>query len=123
MPFSTEGKPIRTVLRWQLLATVASTLTAGIWLGLHGALSALLGGLVNVTAGAVFGWLATHGRKRTVGEALAGLIRAEAVKVSLIVAQLWLVLANYEALVPGPFFGTFVLTVIFFSMAIFVRQR
>ena len=123
MPLSIEGKPIRTVLRWQLLATVASTLIAGIWLGLHGALSALLGGLVNFTAGAVFGWLATHSRKRTAGEALVGLIRAEAVKVSLIVAQLWLVLANYEALVPGPFFGTFVLTVIFFSMAILVRPR
>ena len=123
MPLSTEGKPIRIVLRWQLLATVASMLLAGGWVGVHGAISASLGGLINVVAGAVFGWLAAHSRRRTVGEALVGLIRAEAVKVALIVTQLWLVLANYDALVAGPFFGTFVLTVIFFSMAIFVRQR
>ena len=98
-------------------------LLAGFWLGLHAAVSAMLGGLVNFTAGAVSGILATHGGKRTAGEALLGLFRAEAVKVALIVAQLWLVLANYEQLVPGVFFGTFVLTVIFFSMAILVRDR
>ena len=123
MPLSIEGKPIRIVLRWQLLATVASMLIAGGWMGVHGAISAFLGGFINVTAGAVFGWFAAHSRRRTAGEALLGLIRAEAAKVILIVAQLWLVLANYDALVPGPFFGTFVLTVIFFSMAIFVRPR
>ena len=83
----------------------------------------MLGGLVNVTAGTVFGVLATHSRKRTAGEALLGAFRAEAVRVALIVVQLWLVLANYGQLVQGAFFGTFVLTVIFFSMAIFVRDR
>jgi len=92
-------------------------------MGRHGAVSALLGGLVNFLAGAVFGWVATHSRKRTPVEALRGLMRAEAVKVAIIVAGLWLVLMNYRALLPGPFFGTFVLTVIFFSMAIFVRER
>jgi ATP synthase protein I len=118
-----EGKPIRTVLKWQLYATAASMLIAGFWLGLHGAISALLGGLVNVAAGVVFGVVATHSRKRTVGEALIAMMRAEAGKVALIVVQLWLVLTYYKPLLPGPFFGTFVLTVIFFSMAIFVRTR
>ena len=118
-----EGKPIRTVLKWQLYATAASMLIAGFWWGLHGAISALLGGLVNVAAGATFGLVATHSRKRTVGEALIAMMRAEAGKVALIVVQLWLVLTYYKPLLPGPFFGTFVLTVIFFSMAIFVRER
>lgn len=98
-------------------------LLAGFWVGVHGAISALLGGLINFAAGVAFGWFASISPNRTAGEALLGLIRAEAVKVALIVAQLWLVLTNYEELVPGPFFGTFVLTVIFFSMAIFVRRR
>ena len=98
-------------------------LLAGFWLGLHAALSAMFGGLVNLTAGTVFGMVATHGRKRTAGEALMSAFRAEAIKVALIVTQLWLVLANYKQLVPLAFFGTFVLTVIFFSMAIFVRDR
>jgi ATP synthase protein I len=123
VPLLIEGKPIRTVLKWQLYATAASMLIAGMWLGSHGALSALAGGFINVAAGAVFGLVATHSRKRTVGEALAGAMRAEAGKVALIVIQLWLVLVYYKQLMLGPFFGTFVLTVIFFSMAIFVRER
>ena len=123
MPLFIEGKPLRTVLRWQVYATAASMLIAGLWFGRHGALSALLGGLINVTAGAVFGLVATRSRKRTVGEALIALMRAEAGKVALIVLQLWLVLVNYKQLVLAPFFGTFILTVIFFSMAFFVRDR
>ena len=118
-----EGRPLRTVLRWQLYATAASMLLAGIWMGPHGALSALLGGLINVTAGAVFGWVAARSRKRTPGEAMLALIRAEAAKGVLIVAQLWLVLVNYKQLVPGSFFSTFVMTVVIFSMAFFVRDR
>lgn len=98
-------------------------LIAAFWSGTHAALSALLGGLINVTAGVVFGLVATHSRKRTAGEALRALMRAEAGKVSLIVVQLWLVLVYYKALVLAPFFGTFFLTVIFFSMAIFIREH
>ena len=123
MPRLIEGKPVRTVLRWQLYATAGSMLTAGLWMGLHGALSAFLGGFINLSAGAVFGWVATRGRKSTPAEALVELFRAEAAKVALIVAQLWVVLVSYKQLVPAPFFGTFVLTVIFFSMAFFVRDR
>jgi ATP synthase protein I len=118
-----EGKPIRTVLRWQLYATAASMLLAALWVGLHGALSALAGGLINVAAGAVFGWIATHSRKRTAGEVLRALYRAEASKVGLIVVLLWLTLLHYKQIVLVAFFGTFILTVIFFSMAIVVRDR
>ncbi len=123
MPRLIEGKPVRTVLRWQLYATAASMLTAGLWMGLHGALSAFLGGFINLSAGAVFGWVATRSRKSTAAEAMLGVVRAEAAKVALIVAQLWAVLVSYSELVLAPFFGTFVLTVIFFSMAFFVRDR
>lgn len=118
-----EGKPVRTILRWQLYATAASMLIAAFWSGPHGALSALLGGLVNLTAGVVFGLVATHSRKRTAVEALRALMRAEAGKILLIVVGLWLVLTHYKALVLAPFFGTFFLTVIFFSMAIFIRDH
>lgn len=118
-----DGKPVRTVLMWQLYATAALVLIAGFWWGPHGALSALLGGLINLTAGTVFGLVATHSRKRTVGEAMTALMRAEAGKVALVVVQLWLVLAYYKQLMLAPFFGTFILTVIVFSMAIFVRER
>ena len=123
MALRIEGRPIRTVLKWQCYATAAIALIAGFLMGLPGALSALLGGLVNITAGAVFGVVATHSRKRTAGEALIAMMRAEAGKVALIVVQLWLVLTFVKPLMLAPFFGTFVLTVIFFSAAIFVRER
>lgn len=117
------GKPIRTVLRWQLYATVASALIAAFWRGSNGAYSALLGGLINVTAGAVYGWVAARGNNRTAGETLHALFRAEASKMILIVAQLWLVLAIYKEIVLAAFFGTFFLTVILFTMAFFARER
>ena len=54
---------------------------------------------------------------------MLALFRAEAAKVVMIVAQLWLVLTSYKQIMLAPFFGTFVLTVIFFSFAIAVRER
>lgn len=121
--FLVEGGPIRTVLRWQLYATAAMALTAAFAAGRHGALSALLGGVINVNASAIFGWVAKQSGKRTAGEILRALFRAEASKVALIVLQLWLVLTTYKQVVPAAFFGTFVLTVALFSMALFVRER
>lgn len=118
-----EGKPIRTVLRWQLCATVVSALIAASWHGPHGAYSALLGGFTNVVAGAAFGWVAARGNKRTAGEALHALFRAEASKVILIVLQLWLALTVYREIVLAAFFGTFFLTVILFTMAFFAPER
>jgi ATP synthase protein I len=117
------GKPIRTVLRWQLYATIVSALIAVYWQGSHAAYSALLGGFINIAAGAVFGWMVARGDSSTAGEALHVLFRAEASKVILIVAQLWLVLAAYREIVLAAFFGTFFLTVILFAMAFIARER
>ena len=117
------GKPIRTVLRWQLYATAVSALIAVYWQGSHAAYSALLGGLINITAGSVFGWMVARGDNKTAGETLHVLFRAEASKVILIVAQLWVVLATYRDIVPTAFFGTFFLTVILFTMAFIARER
>lgn len=118
-----RGKPIRTVLRWQLYATVVSALIAFYWQGSHGAYSALLGGFINITAGAVFGWIIAQGDKKTAGETLHALFRAEASKVILIVALLWLVLSSYRQIVLAAFFGTFFLTVVLFTMAFIARER
>lgn len=122
VPGLSRGKPIRTALRWQLAATAASITLAGLVWGRHGAFSALAGGLVNVTAGAVFGWIAVPRGRETPKGAMVALLRAEAVRIALIVAQLWIVLAAYERLLALPFFATFALTVILFSLALFVRD-
>jgi ATP synthase protein I len=118
-----EGKPFRTVLRWQVYATVVSALIAAIWDGVHGAYSALLGGAINMTAGALFAWIAARSNRRTAGESLRTLFRAEAAKVALIIVQMWLVLTQYKQIVHLAFFASFILTVIVFSMAAFVRDQ
>jgi len=121
-----KTKPIRTVLRWQVIATAAVAAVAGLLAGAHGAVSAMLGGLVNVAAGVVYGWLLGLGLGTKAvpdaGSTLGAMFRAEAGKILVIVGGLWLALSTYRDLVPAAFFTAFVITVIVFSMAFFVRD-
>jgi len=50
-------------------------------------------------------------------------LRAEAVKIVLIVALLWVVLSVYESVVIVAFIGTFTVTVIVFALALFVPEK
>lgn len=115
-------RPIRTVLRWQLMVTAALTFAGGILAGVDGALSAALGGAVSLCAGWVSAVVASKGEARSAGEILIGALRAEGVKLGLIVLLLWLVLAAYDEVVAPAFFGSFVATVLIFGMAFFVRD-
>ena len=124
MALRLENKPIRTVLRWQLYASLVLALVGGIWIGHDAALSALLGGLVNVTSGYVYGLFASKRSKgNTAGEVLRTLFRAEDSKIILIVMQLALVMMIYKDVVPLAFIGSFVVTVMMFGMAIIVREN
>ena len=116
------SKPIRTVFRWQLLATVALALVAGIWAGAHGAFSALLGGSVSVFSGLAAAGVASLGKAESAGGVLLVALGAEAVRIGLIVILLWLVLAMYREVVVLVFIGTFTATVLIFAMAFFVRE-
>lgn len=116
-------RPIRTVLRWQLLATAALTLVAGLVAGVHGALSAALGGAVSMCAGGVSAVVASLGNTRSAAGGVVAALRAEGVKIALIVGLLWLVLATYADLVAPAFFGSFIATILIFSMAFFVREH
>lgn len=119
----TLSKPIRTVLRWQLIATLVLTLIAAAAVGVHGALSAVLGGMVSVCAGLVSGFVASLGKAESAGGVLIGALRAEGIKVGLIVILLWLVLVTYKDVVTLAFLGTFMLTALIFSGAFVVRDR
>ncbi|MDH4323507.1 MAG: ATP synthase subunit I, partial [Betaproteobacteria bacterium] len=92
-------KPIRTVLRWQLIATAVLALAGGIMAGADGALSALLGGGVSVIAGRASAAVAAMGKGQSAGEVLIGALLAEGVKIGLLVMLLWLVLATYRSVV------------------------
>ena len=117
-----RSKPLGTVLRWQLLVTAAMAVAAALVWGLQGALSAAAGGLVNVTAGWAYGWIAMRRVSRSAGETLLTMFRAEGVKILLIIAQLWLVLANYRELVAAAFLAAFVVTALLSVAAIAVKD-
>lgn len=117
-----ESKPIRVVLRWQLIATLMLALVAGLLLGIHGAISAMLGGLVSIAAGAVFAVAISLNKDRSAGGALYAALRAEAIKIALIVFLLWFVLTTYHDVVVPGFIGSFCVSIMIFGMALFVRD-
>jgi ATP synthase protein I len=115
-------RPIRIVLRWQLIASAALTLAGGLLAGVDGALSAALGGMVSMVAGWASAVVASKGKGRSAGDVLINALRAEAVKISLIAFLLWLVLATYDSVVAPALLGSFVITVLIFTLAFFVRE-
>ena len=115
-------KPVLTVLRWQLMATAALTLLAGVLAGSHGAVSAALGGSVSILSGTVSAAVASLGKADTAGGIMLAALGAEAVKIGLIVVLLWVVLTNYGDVVVAAFLGTFLATALIFAMAFFVRD-
>ena len=122
-----KTKPIRTVLRWQLIATAVVAAVAGGWAGAEGAISAALGGAVNVAATVAYAFLLGLGLGNTpvpgAGASLVAMFRAEAGKILVIVVGLWLSLTHYRSMVTAAFFTAFIVTVIVFSMAFFVRDE
>jgi ATP synthase protein I len=115
-------RPVRTVVRWQIGATVAMVVAAGLMAGVDGALSAAAGGLVSIAAGLAAAWIAARSSTKSAGGVLLGALRAEAVKIGLALVLLWIVLASYAGVVAIALIGSFVVTTIIFSMAFFVRE-
>jgi F0F1-type ATP synthase assembly protein I len=115
-------KPIRTVLVWQLAATALMAGAAALAAGTAGALSAAAGGAVSIVAGLAAALVASSAKPRSAGRVLAGALRAEAVKLGLATLLLWLVLANYPQAAVAALLGAFVVTMLIFSMAFFVRE-
>jgi ATP synthase protein I len=121
MPW-TGNKPVRVVMRWQLIATLAMVLILGLIWGFHGAASALLGGFVSIVSAAAFGAIISRYRGSTAAEVLITAVKAEAVKIIVMITLLWLVMTLYKDVVAVGFIGTFVLTVLIFGMALFVTD-
>ncbi len=119
-PLST--RPYLAVFKWQALVTAGLALVAWAWVGGHGALSALLGGLVNISAGVVYAVVLVLGKPATAGHAVATLFRAEGSKLLMIIVQLWIVLAAYRDVVVPAFLAAFVVTVLLFRVALLERD-
>lgn len=118
-----QNRPLRVVIQWQILLSIIAAFTFGLLVGLHGAVSALLGGFVSVTSSFAFAIIVSRHKGFTAGGTLRTALRAEAIKILVIVLLLWLVLATYEAVNMPVFIGTFVIAVIINSMALLVSEK
>lgn len=118
-----QSRPVRAVLKWQLLVTLVLALAAGLLLGVEAAISAGLGGAVSICAGIASAMVMQISRKSSPGEALIAALRAEGVKVGLVIVLLWLVLTQYHGVVVPAFIGSFIASVVVFSMAFLVRDE
>jgi ATP synthase protein I len=113
----------RPVIGLQVLCTVAATLLSAWLAGIHGAISAAVGGSIGIIACLAFVALAARSKAKSAGEALYAALRAEAVKVVLMIALLWFVLTAYKNVVAIGLIGTFIATVLVFTMAVWVREK
>src|ERR1044071_5186023 len=115
------NRPIRIVLLWQLAATGVMVAAGGVRAGRHGDLAGAAGGTCDGSAG-----LAAAGGApwdvKSAGGVLVGALAAEAVKIGLAVLLLWVVLVNYADAVVGAVLASFILTMLIFGMAFFVRD-
>jgi ATP synthase protein I len=116
-----KTKPIRVLLVWQALVTLALAAIAGAWVGANGAISAALGGGITLVANAIYALMGGIVKPAHAIGSLLLLIRAEAFKVGAVLVQLLLVLKLYEGLVPLPFIVTFIVTTLMFGIALRVR--
>lgn len=87
------------MLRSQLLATVVVALAAYIISGMHAGLSALAGGMSVVMAAVIASRVAMSKRKDA-ASVLGSMLKAELIKIFLIILFLYLTITRYEALVP-----------------------
>ena len=107
----------------QVLATIIIASIAAWFAGVHGAISAALGGLVSMSAGLVFALLTARNKVRSAGEVLIVALKAEAAKLFLAIMLLWLVLTVYQDVVIVGLIGSFVVSILIFSMALFAGDK
>ena len=117
-----RSKPIRTVIVWQVIVTALAAVIAGLLAGTHGAASAALGGSVSLVAGLAFAMVMQSSNMQSADGTIIAALRAEATKIGLAVILLWLVLAIYKDVVLIVFIGSFIVSILVFSMAFFVRE-
>ena len=117
-----QSKPVRTVLVWQIGVTVLMAIMAGLLAGIHGTVSAVLGGSVSILAGLAFAMIMQSSNMQSADGTIIAALRAEATKIGLAVILLWLVLALYKDVALIVFIGSFIISILVFSMAFFVRD-
>lgn len=119
--FRVPRKPILTVIRWQTITTAFLGLFAAYVWGWHGAVSAVLGGLVSISGAVVFLWIASRAKPQSPEAGLYVALKAQAAKIGSMLALLLAVLLIYKSVVVLALVAAFLITVVIFSFALFVR--
>ncbi len=112
----------RPAMRLQLTVTVAAALLAGWLAGLHGALSASLGGLIGMSGSLAFAMIAVRSRGQSAGDVLVSALKAEGAKLSLMIVLLVLVLVSYRKVVALALLGSFMVSAVIFGLGAFAAQ-
>ncbi len=116
----------RAAMRLQAGFTVASALVAGWLAGVHGAVSAALGGLIGIAGGLVFVLTASRSKARSqetsAGDALGVALKAEGAKLVTMIVLVVAVLKGYRQGVALIVIGSFVISALIFSIGAFAGQ-
>ena len=94
-----SNKVFNKMLQWQLMATLAVAIIALIISGMHAGISAVAGGL-SVAIGAFFASKIAQRSSKEAATVLVNLLKAEAVKIIIIVVLLFITFKVYKQLVP-----------------------
>ena len=113
---------MRAALAWQFAATLLIAAIAGPIGGIHAAVSAALGGAVVIGANIAYVCTVSISAPRSTGATIQTLLRAEAVKVALIVFALWLVFSGYREVVALPLVVTLIVAVLLWPVALLYRD-
>lgn len=94
-----SNKVFNKMLQWQLIATLAVAVIAAFVSGAHAGVSAIAGG-VSVAIGAYFASKIAQRSSKEAATVLVNLLKAEAVKIVIIVVLLFITFKVYKQLVP-----------------------
>ena len=98
-----------------------ATMAGMVW-GLHASASVVLGGGSIVAANVAYALVIGLSAPRSAGATMRVMVRAETVKIALIVLELWLVFSSYPNVVPLAFIGAFVVAVLIWPVALLYKD-
>jgi ATP synthase protein I len=114
---------MRIALGWQVIATIVLGLGAGLIWDVTAAKSALLGATINMVADLGYALMTSVGpRVTSAGNVLRKMLRAEAVRLIVLLVLMGWTLSNVKSLNHLIFLIAFGVSVLVFRMAIFVKD-
>lgn len=121
--FPIKSRPLKIVIFWQLVFAVLAAILCGLLSGVNAAISGFLGAIISAIAGVAYAVLVSRHSGYSASGTLRTALRAEAVKIFIIIMSLWVVFAVFKDLQPVMFIGSFVVAVLISSMAVFVPEE